>query len=229
MSLLRSVSRSSALLRTRSTQRFLSSTSLPSFAAAATPNSSAGPAGPAGPWADRPSSSRLNRYIVIAEDFADAGANARRFEVRERHLEQAQNGKRVGRIEMGGALLRRDFADIDQELGPGPHMAGSVLVLLAESIEDVRTRVLQDEYAQGHVWDVERVKIYPFLQAPLVNVEAAEATAASEAAAGASASGNANANATLGQLRQDLAAGKGPKMVTLGALRRMHQSAKPLQ
>lgn len=176
-----------------------------------------------GPWADRPSAPRLNRYLVVAEDYADAGANARRFEVRERHLEHAQNGKRAGRIELGGALLKKDFKDIDQELGPGPHMAGSVLVVLGESIEDVRARVMQDEYVQGTVWDVEKLKIYPFLQAPLVNKDAAAEHAEANAEQGGGRVAD-NSNATLGQLRQDLAAGKGPKMVTLGALRRMHQS-----
>lgn len=175
----------------------------------------------AGPWADRPNAPRLNRYLVVAEDFSDSGANARRFEVRERHLEQAQNGKRAGRIELGGAILNKDFAHIDEELGPGPHMAGSVLVVLGESIEDVRARVMQDEYVQGNVWDTAKLKIYPFLQAPLKSANAAEAATEANAA---EVSGRDNANATLGQLRQDLAAGKGPKMVTLGALRRMHQS-----
>ncbi|TKY90055.1 hypothetical protein EX895_000053 [Sporisorium graminicola] len=179
----------------------------------------------AGPWADRPSAPRLNRYLVVAEDFSDAGANARRFEVRERHLEQAQNGKRVGRIELGGALLRKDFHEIDEELGPGPHMGGSVLVVLGESLEDVRARVMQDEYVQGAVWDVEKIKIYPLLQAPLKNA-AADAVDAATAESNAARAGGSDANATLGQLRQDLAAGKGHKMVTLGALRRMHQSVE---
>ncbi|CDR88334.1 uncharacterized protein SPSC_04161 [Sporisorium scitamineum] len=201
-----------------SSARSFSSASTLRLAAAAAPTETN-----AGPWADRPSAPRLNRYLVVAEDFSDAGANARRFEVRERHLEQAQAGKRVGRIELGGALLRKDFNQIDQELGPGPHMGGSVLVVLAESLEDARARVMQDEYVQGAVWDVEKIKIYPFLQAPL------KAAAENAAVEGVSADANAaraggNANATLGQLRQDLAAGKGHKMITLGALRRMHQS-----
>lgn len=200
-----------ALRLTLNSARSFTTTSTPRLAAAASDPTT-------GPWSDRPSAPRLNRYIVIAEDFADAGANARRFEVRERHLEQAQAGKRVGRIELGGALLRKDFSEIDEELGPGPHMAGSVLVVLAESIEDVRARVARDEYAQGNVWDLERVKIFPFLQAPLKSAQGEGAV--SEAAEARAGSG---ANATLGQLRQDLAAGKGPKMVTLGALRRMHQ------
>ncbi|PWZ03020.1 hypothetical protein BCV70DRAFT_155341 [Testicularia cyperi] len=176
-----------------------------------------------GPWADRPSASRLNRYLVVAEDYADAGANARRLEVRERHLEQAQNGKRVGRIELGGALLRKDFDQIDEEVGPGPHMGGSVLIVLGESIEDVRARVMQDEYVQGNVWDTSKLKIFPFLQAALPNVTA-QPDQSADADVGARSSAT-DANATLGQLRQDLAAGKGPKIVTLGALRSIHHHA----
>ena len=216
MSLLRIYTATSSLRVAAIQGRAFSTAPLTRFAAAApTPSETAGP------WADRPAAPRLNRYLVVAEDMSDSGANARRFEVRERHLEHAQNGKRAGRIELGGALLNRDFDAIDAELGPGPHMAGSVLVVLAESIADVRARVMQDEYVQGNVWDVERIKIYPFLQAPLVSAMG-EATA--EAGAEASTRTAANSNATLGQLRQDVAAGKGPKMVTLGALRRMHQS-----
>ncbi|ETS63287.1 hypothetical protein PaG_01563 [Moesziomyces aphidis] len=187
----------------------------------------AGPSDVAGPWADRLTEPRLNRYLVVAEDHADAGANARRFEVRERHLEQARNGKRVGRIELGGALLRKDFNQIDQEVGPGPHMGGSVLVVLGESIEDVRARVMQDEYVQGNVWNVDALKIYPFLQAPLVNANAAE-TGADQTADNETRAASDRTNATLGQLRQDVAAGKGHKMVTLGALRRMHQNSAPV-
>ncbi|SPC65023.1 uncharacterized protein UHOD_00068 [Ustilago sp. UG-2017b] len=183
--------------------------------ASATPASNSA----SGPWSDPPLTPHLNRYLVIAEDHTDSGSNARRFEVRERHLEQAQNGKRAGRIELGGALLRKDFSEIDQDVGPGPHMGGSVLVVLGESVEDVRQRVMKDEYVQGNVWDVSKLKIWPFLQAPLKAARAEEGVGREVEASGE----RADANATLGQLRQDVAAGKGPKMVTLGALRRIHQ------
>ncbi|SNX81646.1 uncharacterized protein MEPE_00351 [Melanopsichium pennsylvanicum] len=190
------------------------------FASASNPSS----ASTTGPWSDFPNTTRLNRYLVVAQDFSDSGANARRFEVRDRHLEHAQFGKRAGRIELGGALLKTDFQNIDEQTGPGPHMIGSIFIVLGESIQDVRQRVMQDEYVQGNVWDVEKLKIYPFLQAPLVkhkhDIEMGEA----EANSTSSSNNKENANATLGQLRQDLAAGKGPKIVTLGALRKMHQS-----
>lgn len=221
MSLFRGVARSA--LGGAFTQRSVSSASAARFATAAgaAASGSGSESSSSGPWCDRASTPRLNRYLVVAEDFCDAGANARRFEVRERHLEHAQSGKRAGRIELGGALLRKDFCEIDQEVGAGPHMGGSVLVVLGESIQDVRDRVMKDEYVQGHVWDVEKIKIYPFLQAPL------QTDAGADVATEPSKETRANANATLGQLRQDLAAGKGPKMITLGALRRMHQSTKP--
>lgn len=105
------------------------------FSTAAVPRmatTAGGTADHKGPWADRPASAGLNRYMVVAEDYTDAGANARRLEVRERHLEQARNGKGVGRIELGGALLKKDFDQIDEEVGPGPILGGSVLIVLGE-------------------------------------------------------------------------------------------------
>lgn len=181
------------------------------------------PTATAGPWAERPTSPRLHRYLVVAEDCSDTGANARRFEVRERHLEQAQAGKRSGRIELGGALLKKDFHLIDQDIGPVPHMAGSVLVVLGESIDDVRARVLQDEYVQANVWDLNKLKIYPLLQAPLA--PSPDAVASGAAVGAETEAGAQRQNPTLGQLRQDSATGKGPKIVTLGALRRMHHQS----
>lgn len=209
--------RSAAIVPAAVARRQFSSTPISRLASA---SSSAAPS--SGPWSDPPSTPRLNRYLVIAEDFSDAGANARRFEVRERHLEQAQNGKRAGRIELGGALLRKDFPLIDQDVGPGPYMGGSVLVVLGESVEDVRERVMKDEYVQGNVWDTSKLKIWPFLQAPLKPAVQQE-DAAGRKTEVEERGERAGANATLGQLRQDLAAGKGHKMVTLGALRRIHQ------
>lgn len=53
--------------------------------------------GQEGPWSD-PITKPLHRYVVIAEDYSEPSALARRLEVRERHLEQAARGKEVGRI-----------------------------------------------------------------------------------------------------------------------------------
>lgn len=50
-----------------------------------------------GPWSD-PITRPTNRYLIIAEDYSEPSALARRLEVRDRHLEQAARGKEVGRI-----------------------------------------------------------------------------------------------------------------------------------
>lgn len=106
-----------------------------------------------GPWSD-PITRPTNRYLIIAEDYAEPSALARRLEVRDLHLEQAARGKEVGRIgkldgrqinifpaltrqisslsELGGGLLKRDFKDVDPELGPVTSLAGSVFVVHGE-------------------------------------------------------------------------------------------------
>jgi hypothetical protein len=87
-----------------------------------------------GPWSE-PITEGLNRYVVIAEDHAGPGALARRLEVRDRHLEQAKKGKESGRIEVGGGLLKRDFMDIDEEVGPASSLVGSMFVVLGKVSE----------------------------------------------------------------------------------------------
>lgn len=52
-----------------------------------------------GPWSYSGKSNKpLHRYLVIAEDYPDPGALARRLEVRERHLEGAAEGIESGLI-----------------------------------------------------------------------------------------------------------------------------------
>lgn len=79
---------------------------------------------------------------------------------------------------------------------------------------------MQDEYVQGNVWDLSKLKIYPFLQAPLIPASASEPL-------DSQAMTDAVPAATLGQLRQDAQEGKGPKIVTLGSLRKMHNDNRP--
>lgn len=81
---------------------------------------------------------------------------------------------------------------------------------------------MQDEYVQGNVWDLSKLKIYPFLQAPLVKASTTVDDSIDQALEGA----DSQPAATLGQLRQDAQSGKGPKIVTLGSLRKVHQDSK---
>jgi hypothetical protein len=107
----------------------------------------------------------MNRYIVIAEDYPNPGALARRLEVREQHMSDVRKGVDAGRIELGGGLLSKDFRDIDPETSPVYSLCGSCFVVQGESLDEVRARVLDDEYARASAWDTSSIKIYPFLPA----------------------------------------------------------------
>lgn len=108
---------------------------------------------------------KLNRYLVLAEDFPNPGALARRLEVRDAHMSDVRKGAEVGRVELGGGLLSKDFTEIDEIDSPVYSLCGSVFVVQAKSLEEVRSRVLQDEYVLAGAWDPTSLKIYPFLPA----------------------------------------------------------------
>lgn len=59
----------------------------------------------------------------------------------------------MGTIVVGGAK----FDTHDAAEGQGPQMTGSMLIVVAESIDDVRKIVEGDVYAESGVWDLERV------------------------------------------------------------------------
>ncbi|KAJ3227394.1 hypothetical protein HDU81_006739 [Chytriomyces hyalinus] len=94
------------------------------------------------------------QFVLIAKDYTDAEALARRNAVRISHLDRAGAAKKTGRVLMGGATLDSNG-----------NMNGSVLVLDFDSIEDARKWVADDVYVTGKVW--ETVDLQPFRMAPL--------------------------------------------------------------
>ncbi|CEH17307.1 YCII-related [Ceraceosorus bombacis] len=121
-------------------------------------------------WAGRPSSHAASQtYLVVAHDARGADIMAKRLAVRENHLEGARRGKRDGRILLGGAILSRDFSELSEE-GPKGAMAGSVMLVRGESVAEVRSRIAQDPYVTGGVWDPNNISVHPFAEAPLVAV-----------------------------------------------------------
>lgn len=118
-----------------------------------------------GAWDGPLSQAKLNRYLIVAEDFPNPGALARRLEVRDAHMDDVRKGAEVGRVELGGGLLSRDFDDVPESDSPVYSLCGSAFVVQAENLEEVRKRVLQDEYVQAGAWDPTSIKIYPFLPA----------------------------------------------------------------
>ncbi|OGM47382.1 hypothetical protein ABOM_003805 [Aspergillus bombycis] len=79
-----------------------------------------------------------------------------RMSLRPRHL--AKLGPRVeaGQVVFGGAMLSREPAK-----GEGPNVTGSVMLVKANSEDEVRQIILDDAYA-ADVWDLGKVTITPF-------------------------------------------------------------------
>ncbi|KAF9585145.1 hypothetical protein BGW38_003718 [Lunasporangiospora selenospora] len=113
------------------------------------------------------------QFVVIAYDYTDAEAPARRQSVRPKHLEGARELKKSGALQLGGAFLS-DHSDQAK-------MVGSIMIFNAESKEEVEKMVkrqvlllllllllsflLVDLYVTGKVW--EKYDIIPFRQATI--------------------------------------------------------------
>jgi uncharacterized protein len=70
---------------------------------------------------------------------------------------------------MGGATLSKH-----PKGGEAPDMTGSVMLVTAESEEEVRRFVAEDVYTKSGVWDLESMRIWPFRTAVRKGVEIGE-------------------------------------------------------
>ncbi|KAF9122800.1 hypothetical protein BG015_005469 [Linnemannia schmuckeri] len=98
-----------------------------------------------------------NQFIVIARDFTDPEAFTRRLNVRPKHLVDAKELKKSGKLQIGGALLT-DHSESGK-------MIGSIMIFQAEDAEEVRQLVEKDYYVTDKVW--EHYQILPFRSADL--------------------------------------------------------------
>ncbi|KAF9085737.1 hypothetical protein BGX23_009414 [Mortierella sp. AD031] len=98
-----------------------------------------------------------NQFIVIARDYQDPEALARRLDVRPKHMVDARALKKSGKLQIGGALLT-DHTDTGK-------MIGSIMIFQADSADEVRQLVEKDYYVTAKVW--EHYQILPFRSADL--------------------------------------------------------------
>ncbi|KAK3352003.1 hypothetical protein B0H65DRAFT_142492 [Neurospora tetraspora] len=96
-------------------------------------------------------------WLVVVPDFE--GVGEKRLEVRPDHF--AGLGKNIenGVLQMGGAVLSEPPTSDDPKTFK---FAGSTIVLLAESREEVIQILKEDVYAQKGVWDVDNAQMWPF-------------------------------------------------------------------
>jgi len=94
-------------------------------------------------------------WLVIVPDKPDV--LPKRLEVRTKHLDAVMPRSKTGQVVMGGSFL----SDIPKE-GETPDMIGSSLVVVASTKEEVLELLKGDIYTTSGVWDLDKVRIWPF-------------------------------------------------------------------
>lgn len=84
----------------------------------------------------------------------------KRLAARPLHLEKVAPRVEVGQVVFGGATL-----DEQPAVDGTPAMNGSVMLFKADTEEEVRSLIENDDYAKADVWDVANAKIMPFRSA----------------------------------------------------------------
>lgn len=77
--------------------------------------------------------------------------------VSRKHLESIKPEFDAGACVMGGAYLEEPPKE-----GETPKMKGSVMIMVANSQEEVLKRLRSDIYTSSGVWDIDKVQIFPF-------------------------------------------------------------------
>ncbi|CAJ0539061.1 Ff.00g068630.m01.CDS01 [Fusarium sp. VM40] len=96
-------------------------------------------------------------FLVVVHD--KPNAREKRLEVRGTHFKNMTPHVEDGSWKMGGAILN----SVPKDDSPSSlDFAGSTLVCVAESAEEVREQLNKDIYATSGVWDMDKVQIYPF-------------------------------------------------------------------
>ncbi|CAG8891123.1 unnamed protein product [Penicillium egyptiacum] len=97
-------------------------------------------------------------FLCILPD--KPGAQAKRLEVRPKHLEGVKPNVATGAIVAGGAMLNAHPAE-----GETPSFKGSMMLAVAENEAQVLELLNNDIYTTSGVWDMENAQIIPFKSA----------------------------------------------------------------
>ncbi|KAK2467843.1 hypothetical protein APHAL10511_000138 [Amanita phalloides] len=104
----------------------------------------------------------MPKFFVYAPDRTDPGTLDKRYEVRSRHLEGINPLIASGVVQVAGMITDPETPLVD---GERKKAIGSVLIVQAENIDEVRRLIENDIYIESGVWDQERLVIAPFMPA----------------------------------------------------------------
>ena len=93
-------------------------------------------------------------FLVVAHDFRDPEAPARRMEQRPAHLEGVRRMKAEGTFLDGGAIMDNEG-----------RMVGSMILVEFPSRAEVDAWIARDPYVTGQVW--EHITVRPFRRVQL--------------------------------------------------------------
>ncbi|KAK1770889.1 hypothetical protein QBC33DRAFT_526064 [Phialemonium atrogriseum] len=100
---------------------------------------------------------RKYEWLVVVPDHP--GMQQKRIEVRSQHLTNMKPFVESGQWKMGGAVLTEVPADDEPT---SLKFAGSTVVVIAESKEEIITMMKNDIYGKTGVWDIENAQMWPF-------------------------------------------------------------------
>jgi uncharacterized protein len=81
----------------------------------------------------------------------------KRLAVRPKHLADLKPKIDAGIVVFGGATLSRQPSE-----GETPDMTGSFMLIKANTEEEVREFIANDQYTKGGAWNPKEAKIWPF-------------------------------------------------------------------
>lgn len=100
-------------------------------------------------------STPTKEWLVIIPD--KPNSLQKRLAARPLHLEKIKPRIETGEVVFGGATL-----DEQPAVDATPGMNGSVMLMKADTEQEIRALVEGDEYTKNDVWDVEKLQIIPF-------------------------------------------------------------------
>ncbi|KAL2788095.1 hypothetical protein BJX66DRAFT_309563 [Aspergillus keveii] len=103
----------------------------------------------------RTAAAMSKEFLCILPDKPDA--QARRLEVRPKHLEGVKPLVAAGKIVVGGAMLNAHPAE-----GETPSFKGSMLICIVDTEEEAWEIIKNDIYVKSDVWDLDAAQVIPF-------------------------------------------------------------------
>lgn len=94
-------------------------------------------------------------YLVQIPDLPNA--LDKRLAIRPKHLADLKPHIASGKVVFGGATLSKQPAE-----GETPDMTGSAMLIKADSEEELRQWLENDEYAKGGAWDLKNMTVTSF-------------------------------------------------------------------